>query len=91
LTGRYKSRGRYKSPGKLIKVCWKCGKEGNYKNNYRYKAPEKGNGFGDAPFAEVKTTSDEDGDVYLASSSSTHVDHGACLIDAGASFHFTLH
>jgi len=38
----------------------------------------------------VKTTSDEGGDVYLASSS-THVDNEACLIDSGASFHFTPH
>eukprot|EP00253_Pinus_taeda_P021096 PITA_21096 len=37
---------------------------------------------------EAKTTSDEGGDVYLASSS-THVDHEACLIDSGTSFHFT--
>eukprot|EP00253_Pinus_taeda_P011245 PITA_11245 len=39
---------------------------------------------------EAKTTSDEGGDVYLASSS-THIDHEAWLIDSGASFHFTLH
>eukprot|EP00253_Pinus_taeda_P026558 PITA_26558 len=39
---------------------------------------------------EVKATSDEGGDVYLASSS-THVDHEAWLIDSGASFHFTPH
>eukprot|EP00253_Pinus_taeda_P021650 PITA_21650 len=39
---------------------------------------------------EVKTTLDEGGDVYLASSS-THVDHEAWLIDLGASFHFTRH
>ena len=28
-SGRYKSRGRSKSPGKFVKVCWKCGKEGH--------------------------------------------------------------
>eukprot|EP00253_Pinus_taeda_P036710 PITA_36710 len=39
---------------------------------------------------EAKTTSDEGGDVYLASSS-THVDHEAWLIDSGASFHFIPH
>ena len=38
----------------------------------------------------MKTTSDEGGDVYLASSSK-HVDHKAWLIDLGASFHFTPH
>ena len=39
------------------------------------KAPEIGNGSDDALYIEVKTTSDEDGDVFLASSSNTHVDH----------------
>ena len=34
---------------------------------------------------------DEGGDVYLASSSSTHVDHNVWLIDLGASFHFIPH
>ena len=34
----------------------------------------------------MKTTSNEGGDVYLASSS-THVDHEAWLIDSGVSFH----
>ena len=41
----------------------------------KYKAPEKGRGFDDSSSMEVKTTSDEGGDVYLASYSSTHVDH----------------
>eukprot|EP00253_Pinus_taeda_P026942 PITA_26942 len=41
--------------------------------------------------AKAKTTSDEGGDVYLASSSSTHVDHEAWLIDSSAFFHFTSH
>ena len=39
----------------------------------------------------MKTTSNEGGDVYFASSSTTHVDHEAWLIDLGASFHFTHH
>eukprot|EP00253_Pinus_taeda_P004969 PITA_04969 len=42
----------------------------------------------DAPSSEVKTTSDEGGNVYLASLG-THVDHEAWLIDLGASFHST--
>ena len=58
--------------------------------DYKSKAPNKGNGSNDAPSAEVKTTSDEGGDVYL-DSSGTHVDHEAWLIDSGASFHFTPH
>ena len=62
------SSGRSKSLGKFVKVCWKCGKEGHYKKEYRSKAPEKGKGSDDTPSAEPKTTSDEGGDVYLASS-----------------------
>ena len=38
MIGRSKSRGRSKSPGKLINVCWKCGKEGHYKKDYRSKS-----------------------------------------------------
>ena len=62
-SGRYKSRGRYKYPGKFVKVCWKYGKEGHYQKECRSKAPEKGKGSDDAPSAEAKTTSDERGDV----------------------------
>eukprot|EP00253_Pinus_taeda_P006102 PITA_06102 len=77
--------------GKRVNVvCWKCRKEGHYKRDCKSKAPDKGKGSDDAPSAKAKTTSDEGGDVYLASSS-THVDHEAWLIDSGASFHFTPH
>ena len=72
-------------------MCWKCRKEGNYKKDCRSEALEKGKGSDDAPSAEAKTTSDEDGDVNLASSSNTQVDHESWLIDSGASFHFTPH
>ena len=30
-SGRSKSKGRSKSPGKFVRVCWRCGKEGHYK------------------------------------------------------------
>jgi len=72
-------------------VCWKCRKEGNFKRDCKSKASEKGKGSDDAPSVEEKTTSDEGGDVYLVSSSSTHVDHDAWLINSSASFHFTPH
>eukprot|EP00253_Pinus_taeda_P018317 PITA_18317 len=64
--------------------------EGHYKRDCKSKAPDKGKGSDDAPSAKVKTTLDEGGDLYLASSS-THVDHEAWLIDSGESFHFTPH
>jgi hypothetical protein len=38
----------------------------------------------------MKTSMEEGGDVYLASTS-THVDHDVWLIDLGASFHMTPH
>ena len=90
-SGRSKYRGRCKSLGKPVKVCWKCRKEGNFKRDYKSKALEKGKGSDDAPSTEEKTTLDKRGDVHLVSSSSTHVDHEAWLIDSGASFHFTPH
>ena len=72
-------------------MCWKCGKEGHDKKDCRSKAPKKGKGSDDVPSADPKTTSNEGGDVSLASSSNTHVDHESWLIDSGASFHFTPH
>eukprot|EP00253_Pinus_taeda_P014795 PITA_14795 len=74
----------------LSVVCYKCEKEGHYKRDCKSKVPDKGKGSDDATSAEVKTTSDEGGDVYL-SSSRTHVDHEAWLSDSGATFHFTPH
>eukprot|EP00253_Pinus_taeda_P012838 PITA_12838 len=79
-----------KNDDALSVVCWKCKKEGHFRRECKSKTPDKGKGSDDAPSTEAETTSDEGGDVYLASSS-THVDHEAWLIDSGASFHFTPH
>eukprot|EP00253_Pinus_taeda_P030375 PITA_30375 len=86
---RWKNMER-KNGDALFVVCWKCGNEGQFKRDYKSKALDKGKVSYDAPSTEAKSTSDEGGDVYLASSS-THVDHEAWLIDSGASFHFTPH
>jgi hypothetical protein len=88
-SGRYNSKGRYKSLGKFIKVWWRCGKEGHYKRQCISKV-EKNKGSEEAPSTEEKTSKEEGGDVYLASSS-THADHEAWLVDLGASFHMTTH
>eukprot|EP00253_Pinus_taeda_P012100 PITA_12100 len=54
-SGRSKSRGRYKSPRKHVKVvCWKCGKKGHYKRDYKSKTPNKGKGSDDAPSQRKK-------------------------------------
>jgi hypothetical protein len=43
--GRSKSRGRSKSLGKFVKVCWRCGKEGHYKKHCRSKSVERREGI----------------------------------------------
>jgi hypothetical protein len=87
-SGRSKSKGRSKSLGKFVKVYWRCGKEGHYKKQCISKV-EKKKGSGETPCREKKTSKEEGGDVYLASSS-THADH-EWLVDSGASFHVTPH
>ena len=87
-SGRSKSKGRFESPKKFVNVCWRCGKEGHYQKQCRYKV-EKTKGSEESPSIE-ENISKEGGDVNLASSS-THVDHEAWLVDSGASFHMIPH
>jgi hypothetical protein len=89
-SGRSKYKGRSKSPRKFLKVCWRCGKEGNFKKQCRSKYVERVKGSKGAPSKEENTSKEEGGDVYLASSS-THVDHEGWLVDLGASFYMTPH
>jgi hypothetical protein len=88
-SGRSKSKGRFKSPRKFVRVCWRCGKEGHYKKQCRSKV-EKNKGSEESHSTKENTSKEEVGDVYLASSS-THADHEAWLGDSGASFHMTPH
>jgi hypothetical protein len=81
-SGRSKSKGRPKSPKKFVKVCWRCGKEGHYKTQFRSKF-EKNMVSEESPSTKENTSKEEGGDVYLASSS-THADHEAWLVDSGA-------
>ena len=70
IGGRSKSRGRSKSPGDPLKTgCWKCGKPGHFKRNCRAKSVERGKGLEDTSSIEKKPSSEEGGDVYLASTS----------------------
>ena len=88
--GRSKSKGRYKSPGKGIRKCWKCSKVGHYKKDCRYKNFKKEKGSVDNHSIEEKTSSEEGGDVYL-DSMGNHLEHDIWLIDSGVSCHMTPH
>jgi len=62
--------GRSKSLGDPPKTgCWKCGKPGHFKRNCRAKSVERGKGLDDTSSTEKKPSSEEGGDVYLASTS----------------------
>jgi hypothetical protein len=87
---RSKSKGRSKSLRKFVKICWRCGKEGNFKKQCRSKSIEKVNGSKGAPSTKEKTSKEEVWDLYLAYSS-THGDHEVWLVESSASFHMTPH
>jgi hypothetical protein len=73
-----------------LRKCWKCGKIGHYKKDCKSKKVEKPKGFDSTSSTEEKTSTEEGGDVYLASTS-THADCDVWLIDSGASYHMTPH
>jgi hypothetical protein len=87
---RSKSTGRSKSPGKSLRKYWKCGKTGHYKKDGKSKKVEKPKGFDSTSFTEEKTSTEEGGDVYLASTS-THAHHDVWSIDSGVSHDMTPH
>jgi hypothetical protein len=73
-----------------LRKCWKCGKTWHYKKDCKSKKVEKPKGYDSTSFIEVKTSTEEGGDVYLTSTS-THADRDVWLIDSGASYHMTPH
>ena len=62
----------------------------HYKKYSKSKKVEKPKGSDGTSSTEVKTSTEEGDDVYLASTA-THVDHDVWLIDLGASYHMTPH
>jgi hypothetical protein len=73
-----------------MRRCWKCGKFGHYKKDYKLKVIEVSTGSDGKNSTERKTTPDQGGDVYLASTT-TQSDQYAFLIDSATSYHMTPH
>jgi hypothetical protein len=55
-SGRSKYKGIYKSPRKFVKVCWRCGKEGNYNKQCRSKNVGTRTRSEDAPSTKGKSS-----------------------------------
>jgi hypothetical protein len=73
-----------------LRKCWKCGKIGNYKKDCKSKKVDKPKGSDSTSSQEVKTSTKEGGDVYLASTG-THADRDVWLIESGVSYHMNPH
>jgi hypothetical protein len=73
-----------------LRKCWKCGKIGHYKKDFKSKKLDKPKGSDNTSSTKEKTSIEEGGDVYLACTS-THADCVVWLIESSASYHMTPH
>jgi hypothetical protein len=73
-----------------LRKCWKCGKKRNYKKYFKSKKVDKPKGPDSTSSTEAKTSTEEGGDVSLASIA-THADHDVWFIDSCVSYHMTPH
>jgi hypothetical protein len=73
-----------------MRRCYKCGKDGNYKMDYKSKEMEVSIGSNKKQSTERKMNLDKGGDVYLASTSA-QLNQYVWLINLGASYHMKPH
>jgi hypothetical protein len=74
----------------MMRRCWKCGKDGNYKRDYNSKEMEVHIGSDEKHLTKRKMNLDKGGNMHLASTS-THSDQDVWLIDSGESYHMKPH